>query len=226
MSVKPLVCVALLAAGCSTAAPAPSFTASLTSPTDVVLRWPDDDDGHRVDYANDPAGPWTTLRFLPPHMTSYHHPDLLPETPFYYREQPFTGPVSAGAARGGLRRHGDVHLGRPLERRGRLPAGDPPPRRAGLRPGRGDRPGHDDVRAVPAARRTGLGLPPPGSALRPALARWSTRPPARSGEALTRPRARAAGTRPCSSPRPSAMCSGVPSATPCRRRCRPPGPCR
>lgn len=98
MSAKPLVLAALLAAGCSTAAPPPSFTATLTSPTDVVLSWPDDsphnDVGHRVDYANDPAGPWTTLRFLPPHTTSYHHPDLIPETPFYYRVQPYTGPVS------------------------------------------------------------------------------------------------------------------------------------
>ncbi|MFB9683827.1 fibronectin type III domain-containing protein [Amycolatopsis plumensis] len=92
MPVKPLVLVALLAAGCS--APAPSFTATLTSPTDVVLGWPDDGAGHRVEYANDPAGPWTTLRFLPAHTTSYHHPDLIPETPFYYRVQPFTGPVS------------------------------------------------------------------------------------------------------------------------------------
>jgi hypothetical protein len=93
VSVKPLVFVALLAAGCA-AGPAPAFTASLTSPTDVVLTWPDDDAGHRVDYANDPAGPWTTLRFLPPHVTSYHHPDLIPETPFHYRVRPFTGPVS------------------------------------------------------------------------------------------------------------------------------------
>ncbi|MFG1645016.1 fibronectin type III domain-containing protein [Amycolatopsis sp. NPDC049252] len=99
MSVKSLLCVALLAAGCA-AAPAPAFTASLTSPTDVVLHWPDDDAGHRVEYANDPAGPWTTLRFLPPHTTSYHHPDLIPATPFYYREQPFTGPVSAPTTAG------------------------------------------------------------------------------------------------------------------------------
>jgi hypothetical protein len=95
VSVKPLVVVALLAAGCSAAPPPPAFTATLTSPVDVVLHWPDDDAGHRVEYTNDPAGPWTTLRFLPPHTTSYHHPDLIPETPFYYRQQPFTGPVSA-----------------------------------------------------------------------------------------------------------------------------------
>ncbi|WP_410597149.1 hypothetical protein [Amycolatopsis sp. lyj-23] len=31
---------------------------------------------------------------LPAHTTSYHHPDLIPETPFFYRERPFTGPVS------------------------------------------------------------------------------------------------------------------------------------
>ncbi|MEU0537304.1 fibronectin type III domain-containing protein [Amycolatopsis tolypomycina] len=93
MPVKPLALVALLAAGCS-AAPPPSFTAALTSPTDVVLSWPDDGNGHRVEYANDPAGPWTTLRFLAPHVTTYHHPDLIPETPFHYRVRPFTGPVS------------------------------------------------------------------------------------------------------------------------------------
>ncbi|MEQ0565101.1 fibronectin type III domain-containing protein [Amycolatopsis sp. NEAU-NG30] len=92
MSVRWVLLTALLAAGCSAA---PAFTASLTSPTDVVLSWPDDDaDGHRVEYANDPAGPWTTLRFLPAHVTSYHHPDLIPQTPFYYRVQPFTGPVT------------------------------------------------------------------------------------------------------------------------------------
>jgi hypothetical protein len=97
VSAKSLVLVALLAAGCAASpapAPPPPFTATLTSPTDVVLTWPDDNAGHRVEYANDPAGPWTTLRFLPPHTTSYHHPDLIPETPFYYREQPFSGPVS------------------------------------------------------------------------------------------------------------------------------------
>ncbi|WP_410616734.1 fibronectin type III domain-containing protein [Amycolatopsis sp. lyj-109] len=93
MPVKPLVLVALLAAGCSEASP-PAFTATLTSPTAVVLTWQDDGAGHRVEYANDPAGPWTTLRFLPAHTMSYRHPDLIPETPFYYRVQPFTGPVS------------------------------------------------------------------------------------------------------------------------------------
>jgi hypothetical protein len=98
VSVKPLLFVALLAAGCSAAPPPPPppFTATLTSPTDVVLTWPGDPAaaGHRVEYANDPAGPWTTLQFLPRDATSYRHPDLIPETPFYYREQPFTGPVS------------------------------------------------------------------------------------------------------------------------------------
>ncbi|QKV74478.1 fibronectin type III domain-containing protein [Amycolatopsis sp. Hca4] len=91
---KALVLVALLAAGCS-ATPPPAFTAALTSPTDVVLSWPDDGAGHRLEYANDPDGPWTTLRFLPAHTTGYHHPDLIPQTPFYYRVQPFTGPVTA-----------------------------------------------------------------------------------------------------------------------------------
>ncbi|WUL71932.1 fibronectin type III domain-containing protein [Amycolatopsis sp. NBC_00345] len=76
----------------------PALTATLTSPTDIVLRWPAADPGaagHRLEYANTPDGPWTTLQFLPQDQTSYTHPNLIPETPFYYRLQPFSGPVSA-----------------------------------------------------------------------------------------------------------------------------------
>jgi hypothetical protein len=115
-----LVSAALLAAGCSSPAPpaapstapssaqpsaptigqAPALTATLASPTDIVLRWPAPAPGaagQRLDYANTPDGPWTTLQFLPPDQTSYTHPDLIPETSFYYRLQPFSGPVSAAA---------------------------------------------------------------------------------------------------------------------------------
>lgn len=98
MFAKSALVVALaLLAGCSTAAPQPGFTATLVSPTDIELAWPDDDPaaaGTMVEYATDPAGPWTTLQFLPAHRSSYRHPDLIPETPFYYRVRPFYGPVS------------------------------------------------------------------------------------------------------------------------------------
>ena len=93
-----LVVVLAVLAGCSTATPQASFTATLVSPTDIELQWPDDDPaaaGRMVEYATDPAGPWTTLQYLPAHQSSYRHPDLIPETPFYYRVRPFYGPVSA-----------------------------------------------------------------------------------------------------------------------------------
>lgn len=95
-----------LAAGCSSPAPTftppsaqpPALTATLTSPTDIVLHWPAAGPGiagHLLEYANTPDGPWTALQFLPLDQTSYTHPDLIPETPFYYRLRPFSGPVSA-----------------------------------------------------------------------------------------------------------------------------------
>src|SRR3569833_2551195 len=93
VSVKPLFLVALLAAGCSATTPAPSFTATLTTPTDVVLSWPDDADGHRVEYAHVPAGPWTTLRFLPPHTTGGRRPGRGPGAPGGGRGRPGAGPV-------------------------------------------------------------------------------------------------------------------------------------
>nr|WP_143086192.1 fibronectin type III domain-containing protein [Amycolatopsis saalfeldensis] len=76
----------------------PALTATLTSPTDIVLHWPAAGTGvagHLLEYANATDGPWTTLQFLPQDQTSYTHPDLIPETPFYYRVRPFSGPVSA-----------------------------------------------------------------------------------------------------------------------------------
>ncbi|WP_116204539.1 fibronectin type III domain-containing protein [Amycolatopsis circi] len=86
--------------GCGTAAPppaAPAFTATLTSPTNVVLHWPSDPAaaGYLLEYANAADGPWTALQYLPPGQTSYTHPNLIPETPFYYRIRSFAGPVSA-----------------------------------------------------------------------------------------------------------------------------------
>ena len=101
-----LASATLVSAACSSPAPTatppvaqpPALTATLTSPTDIVLHWPAAGPGiagHLLEYANTPDGPWTALQFLPPDQTSYTHPDLIPETPFYYRVRPFSGPVSA-----------------------------------------------------------------------------------------------------------------------------------
>ncbi|GAA1951735.1 fibronectin type III domain-containing protein [Amycolatopsis minnesotensis] len=88
-------------AGCAArhaATPAPEgLTATLDSPVDITLHWPDDAPGaagRMVEFATQPGGPYTTLGFLPPHQTSYRHPELLPETPFYYRVRPYYGGTS------------------------------------------------------------------------------------------------------------------------------------
>ncbi|WP_275293740.1 fibronectin type III domain-containing protein [Amycolatopsis sp. La24] len=91
--------------GCSSPSPppaAPAFTATLTSPTNVVLHWPADPAaaGYLLEYANAADGPWTALQYLPPGQTSYTHPNLIPETPFYYRIRSFAGPVSATVTAG------------------------------------------------------------------------------------------------------------------------------
>jgi hypothetical protein len=98
-----LVSVLVMAAGCAEEA-APGFTATLADPTNVVLSWPDDDPkaaGRIVEYTTDPNGEYTILRFLSPRQTSYRHPDLIPETRFYYRIRPFYSPVSEVVTVGG-----------------------------------------------------------------------------------------------------------------------------
>ncbi|ONI89203.1 hypothetical protein ALI22I_17030 [Saccharothrix sp. ALI-22-I] len=75
------------------------LTATLTSPTDVSLVWQAEPGaaGQVVEYANEPDGAYTVLEFAPPDRTTYEHPDLIPQTPFYYRVRSFHGPASATA---------------------------------------------------------------------------------------------------------------------------------
>jgi hypothetical protein len=88
-------------AGCG-AAPAESngatrLEAALTSPTDIALRWQGDEPGiagRILEFATEPNGPWTILEFTQPDRTTFTHPDLMPETPFYYRVRPYSGPAS------------------------------------------------------------------------------------------------------------------------------------
>jgi hypothetical protein len=96
-------------AGCSSsphgdaAAPRPRPTAatvlsaSLTTPTDITLRWRENEPdvaGHAVEFATAPHGRYTILGFLPAGQSTYKHPDLMPRTPFYYRVRPYFGPAS------------------------------------------------------------------------------------------------------------------------------------
>jgi hypothetical protein len=69
----------------------------MTSPNDVTLTWTAAEPGaagHIVEYATEPGGAYTILQFAPPAQTSYEHPDLMPDTTFYYRLRPFYGPAS------------------------------------------------------------------------------------------------------------------------------------
>lgn len=84
-------------AGCQNA-PAPRLSASLSGATDITLEWTGTDPaaaGLAVDFATEPDGPYTTLQFVPPTQTTYRHPDVMPQTTFYYRIRPYYGPASA-----------------------------------------------------------------------------------------------------------------------------------
>ena len=90
--------------GCSRTTPRPSETdairlsASMASPVDIALEWHDPANnvaGHILEYTNDPKKDgYVVLGFFPPNHTKFTHPQLIPETTFYYRVRPYYGPVS------------------------------------------------------------------------------------------------------------------------------------
>lgn len=93
-------------AGCSTASPPDGsgaaspvhLTATLVSPDNVKLDWQGSEPGaagYAVEFATAPDGPFTVLQFMPAGSTTYSHPDLMPQTTFYYRLRPYLGPASA-----------------------------------------------------------------------------------------------------------------------------------
>jgi len=81
----------------STNPAAVSLAASLISPVDIRLKWRDPTSGaagHTVEYATEPKGEYVILGFLPPGEDTFVHSNLMPETTFYYRVQPYYGPTS------------------------------------------------------------------------------------------------------------------------------------
>jgi hypothetical protein len=73
------------------------LTSTLVSPIDVVLEWKDASPvvaTHIVEYATNPAGPYIILSFCPPSQTTYKHPNLMPQTTFYYRVRAIYGPTT------------------------------------------------------------------------------------------------------------------------------------
>lgn len=96
-----LTALLLVVAGC-TSPPAGDqttrLTATLDTPTDITLAWQGREPGAAgrvVEFATEPGGQYTILQFVPVKQTTYTHPDLIPETPFYYRLRPFLGPATA-----------------------------------------------------------------------------------------------------------------------------------
>jgi Fibronectin type III domain len=88
---------ALPVLGACSSTPAP-LTAELISPNDITLTWTTDAQGEPdaagwiVEFATEREGRYTILDFVPRRQTTFTHPDLMPETRFYYRIRPYYGP--------------------------------------------------------------------------------------------------------------------------------------
>ncbi len=100
-----LALIASVLAGCSRRNPdnpptppqSIALSAVLLSPTDVKLTWKDpapNAAGYIVEYATEPQGEFTTLGFFPPDQNTFTHPNLMPETNWYYRVRAYYGPAS------------------------------------------------------------------------------------------------------------------------------------
>jgi hypothetical protein len=100
-----LVLLAAACAGCSTAtSSAPQSTpevhldASLVSPVDVKLKWKSTDlraAGHTVEWGTESNGEFVIVAFAPPEVTSFVHPDVVPEATSFYRVRPYFGPAAS-----------------------------------------------------------------------------------------------------------------------------------
>lgn len=101
--------VAFALAGCTSAganepgadepgAPKIRLDSSLTTPHDVRLQWQGHDSDTIVEFATEADGRYTILEFLPADRRTFDHPDLMPDTTFYYRVRPVLGPAAQPVA--------------------------------------------------------------------------------------------------------------------------------
>lgn len=101
MTKLPLLILAAALTACSAESPktnsADVLTAILDSPLNATLTWRSTDPnaaGKAVEFATEPNGEYTTLQYAPLERTTYRHPDLIPDTNFYYRVRTYSGPTS------------------------------------------------------------------------------------------------------------------------------------
>ena len=92
-----LLLAVLLSACTAKTDSATELTVTLDTPLNATISWHDttpNTAGHAVEFATDPNGEYTTLQFAPVEQTAYQHPDLIPDTTFYYRVRPYSGPTT------------------------------------------------------------------------------------------------------------------------------------
>jgi hypothetical protein len=77
--------------------PHAELSAKLVSPVDVALEWKGVPNaaGHAVEFATSPEGTYTNLDYVLAGKSAFQHPNLVPETHFYYRVRAFYGPTSS-----------------------------------------------------------------------------------------------------------------------------------
>lgn len=74
------------------------LTAELAGTNNIDLKWTcraGDIGGYFVDFTSGPKDDFVNLNIVDAGITTYHHPDLAPDTKFIYRIRPFFGPTSA-----------------------------------------------------------------------------------------------------------------------------------
>lgn len=85
--------------GCATSSPRDAkirLTATLTSPLNIRLNWSAAPGaaGYVVEWTPDRHSDYVVIAFLPPDITAYTHPDLMPQSPSHYRVRAFYGPAT------------------------------------------------------------------------------------------------------------------------------------
>jgi hypothetical protein len=78
--------------------PGVTLTGAMPDPINVDLAWKSampDAAGHVVEYTSDPKDEWVILKIMPQPISEFRHPDLAPETHFFYRIRPYFGLTSS-----------------------------------------------------------------------------------------------------------------------------------